>query len=238
MGHCVAIVCDFFYPRLGGVEMHIWQISKALIQRGHKVIVLTHAYGKRAGVRYISTGLKVYYLPMIPFVDQVIFPTFYSWLPLFRNIVIRERVTIVHGHTATSCMAQEALLMASALGITSCYTDHSLFGFHDVASILINHVLQSTLSDIGAAICVSNACRENLCLRASLAPDLAFTIPNAIDPSRFLPATALERRRMLSTGRIVVVSISRLVYRKGADILAQVIPMVCSRCSQVSSCPC
>lgn len=35
--HCVCMVSDFFYPRLGGVEMHLWAQAQCLIKRGHKV---------------------------------------------------------------------------------------------------------------------------------------------------------------------------------------------------------
>lgn len=31
------MVCDFFYPNTGGVEVHIYQLSQALLARGHKV---------------------------------------------------------------------------------------------------------------------------------------------------------------------------------------------------------
>lgn len=93
--HTVAMVCDFYFPRCGGVEMHIWNLSQCLIAAGHKVIVITHAYGDRKGIRYMAGGLKVYYCPLVSMVDDVSFPTFYAWLPLFRQIVVRERVTIV-----------------------------------------------------------------------------------------------------------------------------------------------
>ena len=57
----IAMVCDFFYPRMGGVEMHIWSLSQHLIRLGHKVIVVTHSYANRKGVRYMEDNLKVYY---------------------------------------------------------------------------------------------------------------------------------------------------------------------------------
>lgn len=53
------MVCDFFYPRLGGVEMHIWSLSQCLLRRGHRVVVVTHGYDNRKGVRYMTNGLKV-----------------------------------------------------------------------------------------------------------------------------------------------------------------------------------
>lgn len=122
--------------------MHLWSLAQGLLQRGHKVVVLTRASGARRGVRYMANGLKVYYLPLREMAPLgVAFPTFgLAWLPLFRHVVLREGVTVVHGHQATSCLAQEALLMARALGLRTVYTDHSLFGFADLGSVLINKV--------------------------------------------------------------------------------------------------
>jgi len=53
------MVSDFFYPNMGGVEEHLFNLSQCLISRGYKVIVLTHSYGERVGVRYMTNGLKV-----------------------------------------------------------------------------------------------------------------------------------------------------------------------------------
>jgi phosphatidylinositol glycan class A protein len=47
-----------------------------------------------------------------------------------------------------------------------CYTDHSLFGFADVASICLNKLMSFTLADVDAVIAVSHCDRENLSLRA------------------------------------------------------------------------
>lgn len=57
-----SMVSDFFYPNMGGVEEHIFNLSQCLISRGHKVIVMTHSYGERIGVRYMTNGLKVWIL--------------------------------------------------------------------------------------------------------------------------------------------------------------------------------
>ena len=47
----IAMVCDFFYPNEGGVENHIYALATRLAARGHKVIIITHLYGERTGVR-------------------------------------------------------------------------------------------------------------------------------------------------------------------------------------------
>lgn len=53
------MVSDFFFPNFGGVENHIYELSQCLMQQGHHVVVMTHAYGERTGVRYVTNGLKV-----------------------------------------------------------------------------------------------------------------------------------------------------------------------------------
>ena len=64
----VLLVSDYFYPNLGGVEMHMFQLGQCLIERGHKVVVMSNTYSKeRLGVRYVSNGMKVYHLPLLPF---------------------------------------------------------------------------------------------------------------------------------------------------------------------------
>lgn len=39
--------------------MHIWSLSQCLLRRGHRVVVITHGYDNRKGVRYMTNGLKV-----------------------------------------------------------------------------------------------------------------------------------------------------------------------------------
>mmetsp|Transcript_14241 Transcript_14241/g.20038 ORF Transcript_14241/g.20038 Transcript_14241/m.20038 type:complete len:454 (+) Transcript_14241:392-1753(+) len=227
----IALVCDFFYPRLGGVEMHIWSLAQLLIRQGHKVIVITHAYGDRKGVRYLPGPLKVYYCPIVPMVDQDALPSFTATLPLLRWIWIREQINVVHAHQATSTMGNESLVYASTLGIPTVYTDHSLFGFDDVASLVLNRVLQTTLSTANAIICVSYTCRDNLVLRARIDNALSrtYVIPNAVDPSKFTP----DPSKRTTNGRIKVVVVSRLVYRKGVDLLVGIIPVICKQLPQV-----
>lgn len=216
------MVSDFFYPNFGGVENHIYLLSQCLLKLGHKVVVMTHAYGNRSGVRYMTGGLKVYYVPWKPFLLQNTLPTFYGTLPIIRTILIREQISLVHGHQAFSTLCHEALMHARTMGYKVVFTDHSLYGFADVGSIHMNKVLQFTLADVSQAICVSHTSKENTVLRSGLPPEKVYVIPNAVDTAMFKPAA--ERP---SGNEIIIVVISRLVYRKGADLLVEVIPEVC-----------
>ena len=284
--HSIAIVCDFFYPRLGGVEMHIWSLSQCLLRLGHRVCVISNLYtspstskesspSKRVGVRVMASGLRVYYMNLHIMADQVILPTFTAGFPIFRKILLREQVTIVHGHCATSTFQHECIFQARTMGIRCCYTDHSLFSFHDFVGINVNKFLKLTLSDVEHCICPSHTCRENLVLRAAIDPSKVSTIPNAVDADKFMPlasdtqqhrqlyssptmlsslsessnktpgggggfcpGTTLEGGSSFEEGslsstttneiaQVTIVVISRLVYRKGIDLLVDVIPLVC-----------
>ncbi|KJE95407.1 GlcNAc transferase [Capsaspora owczarzaki ATCC 30864] len=272
--HRICMVSDFFYPNTGGVENHIYQLSQCLIRRGHKVVVITHAYDgiepkhqhpssesesesvpqqqdasssptesaaaattqaktsqpagsiagtPRVGVRVLSMGLKVYYLPNIVFYNQCTLPTLFTNLPLMRNIFVRERISIVHGHAAFSTLCHDAILHARTMGIPAVFTDHSLFGFADASSILTNKFLKFSLSDVSHAICVSHTSRENTVLRSAIEPERVSVIPNAVDASLFVPDTSQR-----DPAWITIVVVCRLVYRKGMDLLAAIIPRVCA----------
>jgi len=204
------------------------------------VIIITHQYDTRSGVRYLTNGLKVYYVPFFVIYRESTMPTVFSFFPIFRQIILREKIQIVHGHASLSSMCHEAILHARTMGLRTCFTDHSLFGFADAASILTNKLLKFTLSDVDHVICVShtwyltlskctallpannNASKENTVLRASLDPASVSVIPNAVVAENFKPDPSKA-----SEDYITIVVISRLFYNKGTDLLVAAIPRIC-----------
>ncbi|KAF2756948.1 phosphatidylinositol glycan, class A [Pseudovirgaria hyperparasitica] len=239
MRYNIAMISDYFFPQPGGVESHIYQLSSKLIDRGHKVIIITHAYKGRTGVRYLTNGLKVYHVPFFVIYRETTFPTVFSFFPIFRDIIIRERIEIVHGHGSLSSLCNEAILHGRTMGLRAVFTDHSLFGFADAGSILTNKLLKFTLSDVDHVICVSHTCKENTVLRASLDPLMVSVIPNAVVAENFRPLNYVEPSEDGQTGTrlppinllgpddtITIVVISRLFYNKGTDLLIAAIPRI------------
>ncbi|CAJ0604772.1 unnamed protein product [Cylicocyclus nassatus] len=222
----IALVSDFFCPNAGGVETHIYFLGQCLMKLGHKVIVITHAYGDRRGIRYLSNGLKVYYLPFLVIYNGCSLATIIGSLPWLRKIFLRERVQIIHGHATFSSMAHEAMFNGWLMGIHTVFTDHSLFGFADASAILTNTlVLQYSLTNVDRVICVSYTSKENTVLRGKLDdPRKVFTIPNAIEMRFFYPDPD-----QFYSNPTTIIFLGRLVYRKGADLLCAIIPEVCTR---------
>jgi glycosyltransferase involved in cell wall biosynthesis len=287
----ILMISDFFYPNFGGVENHIYELSQCFLSRGHHVVVMTHAYGDRTGVRYVTNGLKVrsrsstrvgpardrnssavdpVALPLLHLPDPTCcvcrvhdtqrcqIATGWSragvlraaaavpperhhahalwrlaaaalhphpgahpsgalpacWAARMSEVMNTQApvtcqghyhpacssgdisgnagdyacgVVQVHGHQAFSVLANEAMLHARTMGCAVVFTDHSLFGFADAASICTNKVLKWTLSDVQAVVCVSHTSKENTVLRACLPSRRVFVIPNAVDTSKFEP---------------------------------------------------
>lgn len=219
----IAMVTDFFYPQPGGVEFHVYHLSQKLIDLGHSVVIVTHNYGNRTGIRMLTNGLRVYYVPLAQLYRSLTFPTLLVGFPALRTIFIREKIDIVHGHGSYSVMCAEGLLHGRTMGLKTVFTDHSLFGFADAQSIVGNKILKFTLSDIGHVICVSHTCKENTVLRGLLDPLKVSVIPNAVVSEDFAPDPHKKRRGE----RITIVVISRLFPNKGADLLTAVVPHIC-----------
>ncbi|KAE8722790.1 Detected protein of confused Function [Hibiscus syriacus] len=196
--HRILMVSDFFYPNFGGVENHIYYLSQCLLKLGHKIggLFLGWSLGVVI-VRLAKEGIGCL------------------------TILLREKISLVHGHQAFSTLCHETLMNSRTMGYKVVFTDHSLYGFADVGNIHMNKVLQFTLADVTRAICVSHTSKENTVLRSGLPPEKVFVIPNAVDTAMFKPAQV-----RLSHDEIVIVVISGLVYRKGADLLLEVIPEV------------
>ncbi|KAI8986691.1 transferase [Trametes punicea] len=224
MGINIAMVCDFFHPGVGGVENHIYMLSANLIRRGHKVVVITHSHPPdRVGVRWLLPSLKVYYIPFPTIASSATLPNYFTFLPYLRTIVLREEIELIHGHASLSSLAHEGILHAHLMGVRTVFTDHSLFGFDDAASILTNKLLEAALRNVDAAICVSHTGRENTVLRARLLPERVHVIPNAIVADQFKPASTPS-----SGDTITIVVVSRLAYRKGIDLLVATAPRICA----------
>jgi len=100
--------------------------------------------------------------------------------PTFREVIIKESIDIVHYHQATSVLGMMCIMHAKTMGKKTVFTDHSLFAFNDLASININKVLKSYLSDVDEVISVSHIGRDNLILRGGLDPKTVTVNPNAI----------------------------------------------------------
>lgn len=217
----IAFVTDYFYPGTGGIETHVARIGEELVKAGHRVIVITHKYKHHEGIVKIGS-LVVYYLDMPVVACNTVFPTLFSSYILYKEIFRRHQIDVVHGHQSLSTMCNEAIYHASHLGIKTVLTDHSVFEFGKIERIFCDSLGYLICKTLDRAICVSNIAKLNTAERTHIPLDLIRVIPNGIDPKYFYP------KQKTAGNKIKVLFCARLVFRKGIDLLASALPIICS----------
>ncbi|KAF5356503.1 hypothetical protein D9757_014234 [Collybiopsis confluens] len=190
----------------------------------HKVIVIMHSRpSDRVGIRWLLPSLKVYYIPFVPIASGATLPNFFTFLPYLRTIPIREpihHIHLIHAHAGLSSSGHEGILHSYMMGVHTVFTDHSLFGFEDAASILTNKLLVGTLRNVNA-VCVSHPGRENTVLRGELYKQSKDDPPRYVI-KRFLPGPPL------STNTITIVFLLHFTFRKGINLLVATAPRICA----------
>lgn len=116
----VALISDWYLPRIGGLELHLRDLARELNRRGHDahIICSTPGEGGDDGITVHRLGL-----PLMPFLNTIRSPEAFDRL---EQILRAENFDIVHAHTAISPLALAGLYVARKLGIPSLLTEHSV----------------------------------------------------------------------------------------------------------------
>lgn len=228
------MISDFFFPGIGGVESHIYFVSYCLREMGHKVIIVSVARKEQevVGVRYFANGIKVYYIPYMRMPIGIIMPSGTgSYTILIRNILYREKIDIMHGHQTASMLSITSMMVTKMLKIPYVFTQHSLYDFDKLGAIELSKVYQwMCRSILSKVICVSNTVRENFLLQTNMELFKTVVVPNAVDATFFCPRTPKFPK---NKDKIRVVVLSRMTFRKGMDLLLEVLPVICNKYKNV-----
>jgi glycosyltransferase involved in cell wall biosynthesis len=199
----VALVTDWFAPRVGGIELHVADLARALQARGIEVVVLTTTPGDSSlsdiPVQRISSSLW-------PGTDLAISPRL---IGKFRAAFTAGRFDVVHVHISViSPAGYAAVLAAQALGLPLVATFHSLLLGTTHVLRAINRLWRWSQWPMVVAG-VSGMVAQNL---RRAAPGLAVEVlPNGVDPS-FWGTPAPPRRQ--TADKVVTVTAMRLSPKK------------------------
>ncbi|PBK94570.1 PIGA-domain-containing protein [Armillaria gallica] len=202
---------DLFHPNVSGVESHVYMLSANLIKRGHKV----HS-PNRIGIHWLLPSPKVYHLPFVPIASSAILPNFSTFLPYLRTILIREHIHLIPAHASLSSLSHEGILHSHLLGVRMVFTDHSLFGFKDTASILTNKLLVGTLRNVDAVICLFD--------KSGRVQHKVYVILNALVPEHFQPETL----KTSDIGKTWLPVTFDLLTSSHIDLLVTTAPRICN----------
>lgn len=121
----VALVCDWFLPRIGGLELLVRDLARALNQRGHEAHIICSTRGPSAASTVETQDLIVHRLdvPLLP-LTQTVFNR--QAVDALEKVLFRERYDLIHAHTVLSPLAHAATFLAHKHGLPSLLTEHSV----------------------------------------------------------------------------------------------------------------
>ncbi len=224
----VALVSDWFLPRVGGVEVSIHELARGLSRRGHEVFVLTHPNslsGARPALDRIDDGYTVYWIPSrLHGADEVTVDP----LAVVRSLLFvkRNAFDVVHSHGVTSTLGlMTAMIARGGTGIPSVLTNHSLLsdGLRDPLRRLVKYGLSWPSVLTG----VSRAAARDI---EAISGRPAVVTPNCID----VKAWRETSEPIDLEGEPAIVITSRLSKRKNPLEIARVAELVLKRLPRAS----
>ncbi|MGH8491220.1 MAG: glycosyltransferase family 4 protein, partial [Gammaproteobacteria bacterium] len=215
----IALVSDWYYPRMGGIEYAIDALGRGLVALGHEVHIIARRFG-RASAREASNGLPIIRLEGFPLSERLLSPRGYRSL---RETLRAGDFDIIHGHGLDSPMAMVSLIIAAKLGIPSIITSHSLLG-----DSLLQRALAAGatifLRPAQAIIAVSSPVERQA---RAMFRGAVFRIPNGIDTSS--PNGALDPIALPQGNGPVIATVARMNKRKGVQDLITVAAMLVAK---------
>ena len=135
----VALVCDWFHPRVGGIELHLRDLALHLRARGHGVVVITSTLGDQR-----VDGIRVRRIdgPRAPRFDFLVSP---GGIRAVGKAIADEGVDVAHCHVSiVSPVALGGALEAKRRGIAATVTFHSVVPQTPLLARLVNLSLRTS----------------------------------------------------------------------------------------------
>ncbi|MEE8134149.1 MAG: glycosyltransferase family 4 protein [Gemmatimonadales bacterium] len=212
----IALVTDWYFPRFGGLELHLRDVALELVARGHEVHIVTGIPGDEE-----LDGLRIHRLnvPNFPLYGFVYTPGAYRRI---KQILQREAFDVIHVHVSyLSPTAFIGAYLGQKMGLPTVVTFHSFIGrFRRVLASL--NLLYRWSSWPVAFSAVSGAVASHI--RPLLGHRTIPLLPNGVDATDWR-VTPIAR----DANDMHVVSVMRLKVRKRPRALLKIIRQVRDR---------
>src|SRR6266850_2543689 len=166
---------------MGGGEIHVADLVRGLVSRGHAVYLAVRPdsplRGPLAGV--IASWHE---MPLRNSLDL-------QSARMIAEIVNEHRIDVIHAHMGRDYLVA-ALACRQTTGVKLILTRHHYL------PLKRNALYRWMLRDVSAVIAVSDSVRDSLIERIQLSAGRVHTLPNWIDPERFKPIDRDAARAM------------------------------------------
>lgn len=212
----VAQVCHRFYPDIGGIETHVYEISKRLAKNFEVEVLTTDPTGKYPKVEEID-GFTVRRFKSIAPSEA-----YYFSLEMYRFLKRHSSdYDIIHAHNYHAFPALFTALTKSRNKMI--FTPH----YHGRGHSFIRDILHKPYKIFGriifeksdAVICVSNFEKKLILKNFNVNSSKLFVIPNGINIEEFKDVEKIKKRKNRTTKTILYVG--RIEKYKGLDYVVK-----------------
>jgi glycosyltransferase involved in cell wall biosynthesis len=197
----VALVCDWFHPRVGGIELHLQDLAARLMRAGHEVVVITPTPGTPN-----VDGIPVHRIdaPRAPVFGFLTTP---GGIRALGDAVVATRADVVHAHVSiVSPAAIGGAMHAERHRMPAVVTFHSVVPRTDLLSRALDMTFHTSRWRVRYSA-VSERVARDVRLAAGASP--IAILPNGIDVD-FWRTSAVPR----DDGVVRLISVMRLNPKK------------------------
>ncbi len=214
----IAQLTPWFYPHLGGVESHVLELSKYLIEFGHEVIVVTT---KLDGTdeEDIVEGVPV------KRVDPLTIKFSTPIVPKVNEVLMEEEYDLLHSHSPPPLMSFFGVRNANKKDTPFVLTYHCDLEIPNTFGPLIVRLYEKTIGTYTVSKSdkvITTTTSYGATSKAVWFRD-ADIIPNAVDTKRFHPSNEGEeiRKKLGLEDEKLITYVGRIVYHKGLEYFVQ-----------------
>lgn len=199
----ILVVVPYFYPKLGGVEIHTYNLYKNLAKKYNwQIVIVTSNHENKKYKEEILQNMKVYRLPYLFKVSNTPINPF--WLFTLKKIIKKENPDAVSAHTPVPFIADIAALVSGDIPFILKYHSGSMKKNIFPIDILIymyeKIFLKFLLHRANSIIATSDFVKLNFLKRYH---EKSVTISPAVDAKLYKPGgNKTERNTVLYIGRI------------------------------------
>jgi glycogen(starch) synthase len=223
-------VAPRFPPAIGGVEEHVYQISRELVKRGHNVAVVTsnESDGKTYPVQIENVeGIRVYRFPL--FMPKMFRELWF--IPEILKSFLQLRGDIIHVHGYRCLSSFNAVYLAQLRNIPSVLTPHGIYPtrsvINGVAKALFDHILGHLLLSFSDKIIALSEHNRRLLLQVGASADKIVTVPNGVNIEEF--ANLRRSRKIvdeLNSDGPLLLYVGRIDWNKRVENVVEAMPLI------------
>jgi glycosyltransferase involved in cell wall biosynthesis len=232
----VLVVCTYYHPVVGGVEIHARQLVRYLHAHGFGVEVVTKRIGASEGTRSQIDDVVVHRIG--PAGDRrgsgkwAILPALAATLISRRAdydviVCVDYRGTGVAAIPVAHRFGKPVIAQGEVAGVLAGADAESTSGLEPESATIrwLKAPARAVYRHADAVVCIGRDL-EREAMRAGVPRDRVHYIPHGVDVTRFRPASAVERDELRRTlgwplGRPIVLFVGRLSIEKGVDDLIE-----------------